>query len=831
MKIAIRSDRLLTYALNGVCVMLALGGFILGCFEMRFVSECRRDELLWNARLLSETINMQRVALLRPDAAGLDSPSFSRLREQFSAVLADQPTIHSISLINIDEKGEARYLLDVSSSGAARPGDEFPRSTEALHTVFSDRKPRLEGPYQSDGIEYFSAFVPLVIPGEVSVAAILELRTVMQCMLYAVVRGAMVLWGSTALLLLVIFGGRRIASHFRGNLFLVVDFLWVASIGLVLTGIIARGADRYERRVHEGTFSMLSYLESNAVLKELKEMRDGYIEGVGRFFENSDFVDEIEFKNYVGYLLSVPHLDSVLWAPASPCRTVYATDPYLGASSFPVVYKLLPEKSPLSVGIDLRSFEPLEKSMSIAAKEGFSTASEPMPVYDGVCQSVVFRPVADRGGKLSGFIVAVLNWDSLLRKNERKNDVMNLTLSRILPGGEKISILSTGPEEEEATCCDQEMSVFRLARPLLMFGHTFALEVSSGEMFRIIHPRRSGKYVFWSGAAVSILVALLTGAYVNWHRAMVEFVRRKTASLAKSELRSKKLAHLYRSISEGVVILDSKGFVEECNPALEELTGYRFNEMRGNRLSLFAAKEGQFNEEFVANLKKTGRWEGELLNRKKEGEVYPVWLSISTVTDGDGSPSNYTGVFRHIGRIKSEQERLTRMAYHDFLTGLPNRALLMDRLEMALARAKRDHTVTALLFLDLDNFKIINDTFGHETGDALLIEVAERLKEAHREQDTVARLAGDEFVILFEGLHHENELDVILKHLRRLFDESFHPKGQEVRISASIGTSFYPRDGRDGLSLLAVADRAMYAEKSGKKASTPDTSTGLFDNV
>lgn len=364
-----------------------------------------------------------------------------------------------------------------------------------------------------------------------------------------------------------------------------------------------------------------------------------------------------------------------------------------------------------------------------------------------------------------------------------------------------------------------------------MFGHTFALEVSSGEMFRIIHPRRSGKYVFWSGAAVSILVALLTGAYVNWHRAMVEFVRRKTASLAKSELRSKKLAHLYRSISEGVVILDSKGFVEECNPALEELTGYRFNEMRGNRLSLFAAKEGQFNEEFVANLKKTGRWEGELLNRKKEGEVYPVWLSISTVTDGDGSPSNYTGVFRHIGRIKSEQERLTRMAYHDFLTGLPNRALLMDRLEMALARAKRDHTVTALLFLDLDNFKIINDTFGHETGDALLIEVAERLKEAHREQDTVARLAGDEFVILFEGLHHENELDVILKHLRRLFDESFHPKGQEVRISASIGTSFYPRDGRDGLSLLAVADRAMYAEKSGKKASTPDTSTGLFDNV
>lgn len=271
----------------------------------------------------------------------------------------------------------------------------------------------------------------------------------------------------------------------------------------------------------------------------------------------------------------------------------------------------------------------------------------------------------------------------------------------------------------------------------------------------------------------------------------------------------------FRTTTEGIVVTDAEGFIEDGNPALEELTGYTLEEIRGGRPGMFSAQRvhSETSEHFWDSLRRNGVWQGEVWNRRKDGEAYPVWLTVTAVKDSEGKVTHYAGVMTNIGDIKMEQQRLSHMAYHDSLTGLPNRYLLLDRLDMVIARARRERTLAAAVFIDLDGFKEVNDTYGHETGDLLLVSVARRLTGLIREQDTAARLGGDEFVLVLDGFFSREEVEAFLARIYGAFSEPFPAGGRLLSVHGSIGTALFPDDGSTARELIARADEEMYTVK------------------
>lgn len=283
---------------------------------------------------------------------------------------------------------------------------------------------------------------------------------------------------------------------------------------------------------------------------------------------------------------------------------------------------------------------------------------------------------------------------------------------------------------------------------------------------------------------------------------------------------------------EGIMITDKRGVIVSVNPSFTTLTGYTRVEVIGETPSIL--NSGRQNTDFYINMwssiHEKGFWKGEIWNKKKSGEVYPEWLSISTIYDKNQETINYVGVFSDITERKESEEYLKYLANYDTLTDLPNRVLFKARLEVAIENAKRYDKKVAILFLDLDRFKGINDTLGHNVGDYVLKQVAERLSQNVRKSDTVARLGGDEFTIILPEIKKE---DVAISVVNKIFKALTYPffyKEQELFITTSIGITFYPDDAISIENLLKNADSAMYkAKEQGNRFAlyTPDINDKL----
>jgi diguanylate cyclase (GGDEF)-like protein/PAS domain S-box-containing protein len=273
-------------------------------------------------------------------------------------------------------------------------------------------------------------------------------------------------------------------------------------------------------------------------------------------------------------------------------------------------------------------------------------------------------------------------------------------------------------------------------------------------------------------------------------------------------------ASVFRHTVEGIFVTDAQGIIVSVNPAFTRITGYEEREAVGQSPRLL--RSGMQGEDFADilwdNLKNEGNWQGQIWNRRKNGEIFLEWATITKVLDAAGRPSRYVAIFNDITDLHRKDEQIKHQAYHDALTGLPNRLLLSKRIEQAIAVARRNDHGIALLFIDLDHFKTINDCFGHDMGDKLLIEVARRLKSCVRDSDTVARLGGDEFIVIIgdtsmsESVSHVCQR--ILKSLRQHFTEP-----EVEAVTGSIGISQFPEDGGDPETLLKHADIAMYESK------------------
>jgi diguanylate cyclase (GGDEF)-like protein/hemerythrin-like metal-binding protein/PAS domain S-box-containing protein len=322
-----------------------------------------------------------------------------------------------------------------------------------------------------------------------------------------------------------------------------------------------------------------------------------------------------------------------------------------------------------------------------------------------------------------------------------------------------------------------------------------------------------------------VLYADGTQAWVNTNKVPLLDSERNVVGILGTyeDITSRKLAEekldlaamIIAGSNEAIVVTDTQATIVDVNQAFCTQSGYSREELIGNnpRVLKSGRHDSDFYEKMWHDLTTKGQWQGEIWDRRKSGEIYPKLLSVSTVRNHENIITHYVGFSSDITRIKQTEERLQQLAHYDELTGLANRVLFRDRLNLAIAEARRKKHKVGLILLDLDRFKDINDTLGHPVGDKVLISVADRLKKCVRETDTVGRLGGDEFIIVLPELLDAAEVTQIGRRIIEALSRRFDPEGRQVFISTSIGVTLYPSDGDDADKLLQNADTALYRAK------------------
>ncbi|MDX1551422.1 MAG: diguanylate cyclase [Marinobacter sp.] len=338
------------------------------------------------------------------------------------------------------------------------------------------------------------------------------------------------------------------------------------------------------------------------------------------------------------------------------------------------------------------------------------------------------------------------------------------------------------------------------ARDLLLEKHIRHLAVTgnSGDVIGLI-----GYHDMLAGAERMYLDDLRTA------------LEQRDQALARSRRTLQLAERVIESSFEGIMVTDANVTIEFVNPAFTQLTGYSPEEVIGKTPDILSSgrHDADFYQRMWHSLTIHGYWRGEIWNRRKTGELYLELLTITAITDDDGETTHYAGLFTDITQHRRDEEQIRQLAYYDALTGVPNRRLLEDRLEHAIRHAHRKEMLLAVMFMDLDHFKQINDTLGHATGDELLLQFTHRVQECLREDDTLARLGGDEFIILLPEMNHVEDVHRVARRLLGIASQPYHVGGEEVTVGASIGVSLYPEDGTTANTLMQAADIAMYRAK------------------
>jgi diguanylate cyclase (GGDEF)-like protein/PAS domain S-box-containing protein len=343
----------------------------------------------------------------------------------------------------------------------------------------------------------------------------------------------------------------------------------------------------------------------------------------------------------------------------------------------------------------------------------------------------------------------------------------------------------------------------------------------------VIVPLFSGK-VWWGNIVIERCHDLIKstpqelGSLMAIGRSLSVAIQREKAS---KRLNQAKIA--FDSAAEGIMIVDHNSHITAINKGFTEITGFTEEEVLGSVPDVLQTD----NHDLWRMLQSEGKWCGEVSNTRKNGDAYQEWLTVTVVKNAEGNIVNYVGVFADITESKRSQSQLHELVNHDPLTGLPNRRLLNELLGHAIKRAERENHQIGLLFIDLDRFKAINDSLGHQVGDKLLYEVSRRISLSMRESDVVARLGGDEFLVMMDMITKPEDAEQIARKILHALQAEFNIDGKEIFISASIGISIFPKDGSDVDSIIKAADMAMYQVKNKGKNNHCFYSAELSKNV
>ena len=325
----------------------------------------------------------------------------------------------------------------------------------------------------------------------------------------------------------------------------------------------------------------------------------------------------------------------------------------------------------------------------------------------------------------------------------------------------------------------------------------------------VFRTQRSGKEIGWIEAHAKASQMELPG------QVRVVGIMKDITERREAEERLRQASAIFEATAEGIFIMDHEHRIVSVNPAFTVITGYSPDAVLGGDPDVLLHAR-RHSDQFYPRLESTSnaQWQGETYCRHRNGTVFPVWESVSVVRDEGGVVTDYVVAFSDISALRRAEAQLDHLAHHDPLTGLPNRLLFNDRLDQMVARALREDQHCAILFFDLDGFKIINDTLGHSSGDFLLQTVATRIKRQLRSNDTAARLGGDEFVILLDHIAHPEDAARIARKLLDALAAPVELGGERVTVSASVGLAVYPDNGHDRDTLLRAADTAMYSAKA-----------------
>ncbi|MEY4640889.1 MAG: hypothetical protein RLZZ227_883 [Pseudomonadota bacterium] len=331
-----------------------------------------------------------------------------------------------------------------------------------------------------------------------------------------------------------------------------------------------------------------------------------------------------------------------------------------------------------------------------------------------------------------------------------------------------------------------------------------------GDQFETRHTRKDGSVI---DVEISINATRINS------RKLVFAISRDITERKRSENALKLAAMVYQNSREAMMVTDGSGTIIAVNPTLTRITGYSMQEVLGNNPRMM--QSGEQSPEFYAamwkQLRREGHWTGEIVDKRKDGTKYPAWLSINAVYDGRGEIQSWVAQFSDITEKKDAEQLIWRQANFDQLTGLPNRRMFLDRLSEEIKKSRRSGLPLALLFLDLDHFKLVNDSLGHDMGDLLLQQAAERLRDCVRESDTIARLGGDEFTLILTNLTDSDRVGAIAQKILWKLAEPFQLGNEQASVSASIGITLYPADAVDAEGLLKNADQAMYDSKKARR--------------
>ncbi len=411
--------------------------------------------------------------------------------------------------------------------------------------------------------------------------------------------------------------------------------------------------------------------------------------------------------------------------------------------------------------------------------------------------------ITDRRQAEKAYLDAAARYRTLLDATSDGFWAVELETGRLVEVNDAYAAMS-GFESEEL----RELRVSDLEaneKPEEVGEHILKVVIQGHDLFESRHRKKGGGYFDVEVSAV----------YEPESNLIICFLRDITErKFTENQLRL--FQRVFENSGEGIMITDSENRIEKVNLAFTRLTGYRQDEVLGRNPSILSSglQDREFYVAMWERLANEGFWQGEIWDRRKNGDTYPKWLSISAIRNEKGEAVNYIGSFADIAELKRAEIEIEKLAYHDTLTGLPNRFSLLAKLEQAIAKSRRNQTRLALMFIDLDRFKIINDTLGHHIGDMLIAQVGNRLHNCIRESDVVARLGGDEFVVLITEVASQHDVGLVAQKILKDFSQAYLIDGFSLFTTPSIGISIYPDHGDNINVIMKHADAAMYQAKS-----------------
>lgn len=436
-----------------------------------------------------------------------------------------------------------------------------------------------------------------------------------------------------------------------------------------------------------------------------------------------------------------------------------------------------------------------------------------LPVYkNGSSQNTI----EERRENLTGWVAATFRMEELMNSIfDRKNRQLDIEIY----DGNDISEQSLMYDADSIRrTIPSNVFKFQSVKKMEIAGHKWTIVMSSLPEFDQRMNTQKSFLVAFTGVLIALLLTMITEILVYARSRALQFAQRLNQELVerkRAEAGIRLTEKVFQTVDAAVLVTDRSTRIIRVNPAFTAITGYSPEDVIGKtpRILSSGAHTREFYKALWTSLKETGNWQGEIYNRRKNGEFFTEWVTINQVHDEDGNLTNYVSMFSDISERKAAEERMVTLAHYDPLTGLPNRTLLTDRMQQALAAAKREKSHMALMFIDLDRFKPVNDTRGHHIGDLMLKDVAKRMLECLRESDSAARIGGDEFVVLLPMIEAADDAVAVAEKIKDALSQPFVIDGHSLNISSSIGVAVYPDNGGDEKTLLANADSAMYAAK------------------